>query len=115
MLLKDKKGAPQLAARLDLTAEEIALLMGSSPGTKKVQNIFEEAMRIQSREQIKEIELAWRKSSQPTLNKRSDGLLQTLSAVEGLPDDETRHPARAPAGQDSQSAVSFPFTARKQG
>ena len=104
MLLKDKKGAPQLAARLDLTAEEIALLMGSSPGTKKVQNIFEEAMRIQSREQIKEIELAWRKSSQPTLNKRSDGLLQTLS-VEGLPDDETRHPARAPAGQDSQSAA----------
>ena len=104
MLLKDKKGAPQLAARLDLTAEEIALLMGSSPGTKKVQNIFEEAMRIQSREQIEEIELAWRKSSQPTLNKRSDGLLQTLS-VEGLPDDETRHPARAPAGQDSQSAA----------
>jgi replication factor C large subunit len=72
MLLKDKKGAPQLAARLDLTAEEIALLMGSSPGTKKVQNIFEEAMRIRSREQIEEIELAWRKSSQPTLNKTSE-------------------------------------------
>jgi replication factor C large subunit len=104
MLLKDKRGASQQAAQLDLTAEEIALLMGSSPGTKKVQNIFEEAMRIRSREQIEEIELAWRKSSQPTLNKTYEGHLQMLS-MEGLPDDESRHPARAPAGQDGQSAA----------
>ncbi|MBC7121201.1 MAG: replication factor C large subunit [Candidatus Methanosuratus sp.] len=58
MLLKDKKGAPRLAAQLELTAEEIALLLGSSPGTKKVQSIFEEAQRIQVREQIEEIDLA---------------------------------------------------------
>ena len=74
MLLKDKKNAPRLAAQLDLTAEEIALLLGSSPGTKKVQNIFEEAMRIRSREEIEEIELAWRKSSQPSLTQMSGGL-----------------------------------------
>ncbi|HPW72720.1 MAG TPA: replication factor C large subunit, partial [Methanothrix sp.] len=64
MLLRNKKSAPQLAAQLELTAEEVALLLGSSPGTKKVQGIIDEAVRIQSREQIEKIELAWRKSGQ---------------------------------------------------
>lgn len=60
MLLKEKKVAPRLAAQLDLTAEEIALLLGSTVGTKKVQNIFEEAQKIKVREMIEEIELALR-------------------------------------------------------
>jgi len=64
MLLRNKKSAPQLAAQLELTAEEVALLLGSSPGTKKVQGIIDEAVRIQSREKIEKIELAWRKSGQ---------------------------------------------------
>ena len=37
LLLKDKKRAAPLAAELDLEAEEIALLLGSTPTTKKVQ------------------------------------------------------------------------------
>ncbi|HOV52582.1 MAG TPA: replication factor C large subunit, partial [Methanothrix sp.] len=59
LLLKDKRIAAPLAAELVLEAEEIALLLGSTPSTKKVQSIFEEAMRIRSAEEIEEIELAW--------------------------------------------------------
>src|SRR5690606_5153245 len=107
MLLKDKKKAPRLAAQLELTAEEIALLLGSSPGTKKVQNIFEEAMRIQSTEQIEEIELAWHKSSQPTLVQMSGGFAQTLS-VKGQPDDLTRSSAQLPAKEDVNTPAASP-------
>ncbi len=64
MLLKDRKIAAPLAAELGLEAEEIALLLGSTPTTKKVQTIFEEAMRIRSAEEIEEIELAWRGTAQ---------------------------------------------------
>lgn len=107
MLLKDKKNAPRLAAQLELTAEEIALLLGSSPGTKKVQNIFEEAMRIQSREQIEEIELAWRKGSQPTLSKMPGVLAQTLS-VKGQQDDEPGYLAQLPAEEGVRTSAPAP-------
>ncbi|HON34870.1 MAG TPA: replication factor C large subunit [Methanothrix sp.] len=73
MLLRNKKSAPQLAAQLELTAEEVALLLGSSPGTKKVQGIIDEAVRIQSREQIEKIELAWRKSGQAADDPGANG------------------------------------------
>jgi replication factor C large subunit len=64
MLLKDKKIAAPLAAELGLDAEEIALLLGSTPTTKKVQTIFEEAMKIRSAEEIEDIELAWHGTAQ---------------------------------------------------
>jgi len=73
MLLRNKKSAPQLAAQLELTAEEVALLLGSSPGTKKVQGIIDEAVRIQSREQIEKIELAWRKGGQAADDPGANG------------------------------------------
>jgi replication factor C large subunit len=59
LLLADKKRAPSLAAQLQLDMDEIALLIGSSPTTKKVQNIFEEAMNIRTAEEVEGIELAW--------------------------------------------------------
>jgi len=43
LLLKSKKLAPAVAAELDLNPDEIALLMVTTPTTKKVQTIFEEA------------------------------------------------------------------------
>ena len=64
MLLKDKKIAAPLAAELGLDAEEIALLLGSTPATKKVQTIYEEAMKIRSAEEIEDIELAWHGTAQ---------------------------------------------------
>jgi hypothetical protein len=64
LLLKDKKNAAQLAAELELDAEEIALLLGSTSATKKVQVLFEEAQKIREAETIEEIELAWHGTAQ---------------------------------------------------
>ena len=59
LLLADKKKAVPLAAELQLDADEIALLLGSTTSTKKVQNIFEEAMKMRAAEEYEEIELGW--------------------------------------------------------
>ncbi|MDD2755330.1 MAG: replication factor C large subunit [Methanothrix sp.] len=59
LLLADKKKAIPLAAQLELDADEIALLLGSTTSTKKVQNIFEEAMKMRAAEEFEEIELSW--------------------------------------------------------
>jgi replication factor C large subunit len=69
LLLADKKRAASLAAELALDAEEIALLLGSSPGTKKVQSIFEEASRIRAEELYEEIELGWQVTAQHSLGR----------------------------------------------
>jgi replication factor C large subunit len=59
LLLADKKKAVSLAAELELDADEIALLLGSTSSTKKVQNIFEEATKMRAAELFEEIELGW--------------------------------------------------------
>jgi replication factor C large subunit len=66
LLLKDKKTAVGTAEELDLDAE-IALLIGSTPSTKKVQSILEEAQKLKLQAQAEEIDLAWR--GQPTSMK----------------------------------------------
>jgi replication factor C large subunit len=71
LLLKDKKLAPKVAAELDLNPEEIALLTGSTPTTKKVQAVFEEAQRIREAEAVEDIELAWGGSAQKSLERAS--------------------------------------------
>jgi replication factor C large subunit len=70
LLLKDKKIAAPLAAELELDAEEIALLLGSTTTTtKKVQVLFEEAQKIREAETIEEIELAWHGTAQRSLGR----------------------------------------------
>ncbi|MGB5101443.1 MAG: replication factor C large subunit [Methanothrix sp.] len=59
LLLADKKKAVPLAAELELDADEIALLLGSTTSTKKVQSIFEGAMKMRAAEEFEEIELGW--------------------------------------------------------
>ncbi|OPX77491.1 MAG: Replication factor C large subunit [Methanosaeta sp. PtaB.Bin039] len=54
-LLRDKGMGPRVAALLDLNAEEIALLIESSPTTRKVQSIFEEAELLKESERLLEI------------------------------------------------------------
>ncbi len=67
LLLADKKKAVPLAAELQLDADEIALLLGSTSSTKKVQNIFEEAMKMRAAEEFEEIELGWTDRAQQPL------------------------------------------------
>lgn len=59
LLLADKKKAIPLAAELELDADEIALLLGSTTSTKKVQNIFEGAMKLRAEEVFEDIEFSW--------------------------------------------------------
>ncbi|HPS91201.1 MAG TPA: replication factor C large subunit [Methanothrix sp.] len=59
LLLVDKRKAIPLAAELELDADEIALLLGSTTSTKKVQNIFEGAMKLRAEEVFEDIEFSW--------------------------------------------------------
>jgi replication factor C large subunit len=59
MLLKNKDLAPKVAALLELNSEEIALVMGSSSSTKKVQTIHEEAQKLLEAEREEKIEMGW--------------------------------------------------------
>lgn len=59
----------QVAAELEL--EEIALLLGCTPVTKKVQTIFEEAQKIREAEAVEEIGLAWRRPEPEGGQRRS--------------------------------------------
>ncbi len=83
LLLADKHKAAPLAAELGLEAEEIALLMGSSPTTKKVQSIFEEAQKILAAEEYQEIELAWHGSGQRAIFGGEKGMTASVAAPEG--------------------------------
>jgi replication factor C large subunit len=67
LLLADKKKAVPLAAELVLDAEEIALLLGSTSTTKKVQSIFDEATKMRAAEEFEEIELGWTDRAQQPL------------------------------------------------
>ncbi|MFB3764977.1 MAG: replication factor C large subunit [Methanotrichaceae archaeon] len=76
-LLKDKRLAPKVAAELGLDAEEIALLIGSTSTTKKVQTIFEEAQRLREEERVADIEFSWRGSGQKVEEKTPETLRDT--------------------------------------
>jgi replication factor C large subunit len=96
LLLKDKRLAPKVAAELDLNPEEIALLTGSTPTTKKVQAVYEEALRIREAEAVEEIELAWGGSPQRSLQRTSDEIAEQRPAGK----------AEAEAKADSPEAIS---------
>ena len=84
LLLADKARGAALAAELALEAEEIALLLGSSPTTKKVQSIFEQAQSIRAAEEYEEIEQSWHGSGQRALSGGETGLIASASpAAEG--------------------------------
>jgi replication factor C large subunit len=106
LLLADKKKAASLAAELELEAEEIALLLGSSPSTKKVQSIFEEAQKIREVEEYQEIELGWQGTAQRSLGQAhaapSEGALEAALTAAAKPESaapaESVREEAAPAG-----------------
>jgi replication factor C large subunit len=87
LLLKDKKAAAPLAAELDLEAEEIALLLGSAPTTKKVQTLFEEALKIRNAEEIEDIEMAWHSTAQRSLAGASEARATSARTGAGEADE----------------------------
>ncbi len=99
LLLADKKKAAPLAAELELEAEEIALLLGSSPSTKKVQSIYEEAQKIREAEEFQEIELGWQSTAQRSLGHAPpEGALEAALTAAAKPEASAQaEPARAEA------------------
>lgn len=85
LLLKDKRLAPKIAAELNLDVDEIALLMGSTSTTKKVQTIFEEAQKIREEERIEDIEFSWRGSEQRPRERASEEKAKPAVAVPAIP------------------------------
>jgi replication factor C large subunit len=100
LLLKDKQKAAPLAAELDLEAEEIALLLGSAPATKKVQTIFEEALKIRTSEEIEDIEMAWHSTAQHSLAGASEACATPARTSAGEADESVAS-MKTGAGQDS--------------
>jgi len=103
LLLSDKKRAASLAAELGLEAEEIALLLGSSPSTKKVQSIYEEAQKIRAAEEFQEIEMGWQGTAQRSLSggpqaEPPEGALEAALTAAAKPEAAApAEPARAEA------------------
>ncbi len=93
LLLKDKRTAAPLAAELELEPEEIALLMGSTPTTKKVQVIFEEAQKIRETEEAKDIELAWHGTAQRPLGHAPEAAQARTEPSEEGPSPPSASPA----------------------
>jgi replication factor C large subunit len=103
LLLKHKQTAVPLAAELELEEEEIALLLGSTPTTKKVQTIFEEAQKMRAAEAIEDIELAWHGTPQRQLEGKPH-----LVADAGLGSAETGGTAKTPPEDAPGSTKSLP-------
>ena len=133
LLLSDKKRAAPLAAELELEAEEIALLLGSSPTTKKVQSIYEEAQKLRAAEEFQEIELGWQGTAQRSLGHApqgqaasSEGALEKALTAAAKPDGSAptepdraeAAPAGGPEGEErpaGEQEAAPPVQARKRG
>ena len=107
LLLKDKRIAAPLAAELVLEAEEIALLMGSTLTTKKVQMIFEEAQKIRADLAIEEIELAWHGTAQRSLARAPEAADTRAGAGLAEPSEEgPSSPSVSPSPEEPVAAKS---------
>lgn len=129
LMLADKKRASSLAAELELEAEEIALLMGSSASTKKVQSIYEEAQKMRAAEEYQEIEMGWQSTAQHSLGHTTqaqaaaaEGALEKALTAAAKPESAASAGAEAaPAGgpepeeKPSGGPDAAPVPARKRG
>jgi len=102
-LLKSKKLGPRIAAELDLNTDEIAMLMGSNPTTKKVQAIFEESQALKEKEQTEDIEFGWRGSQLPTQSSS-----QSLSQLPSQASSPSASPTQSSSQSLSQSSSPSP-------
>jgi len=59
LLLKDPETGPKVAALLGFSVEEIALLLGTKPTTKKVSKLYDAAQELLEEERVSDIEVAW--------------------------------------------------------
>jgi replication factor C large subunit len=72
LLLKDPERGPKVAALLEFSPEEIALLMGTKPTTKKVAKLYDAAQELLEEEAISEIEIAWGGTKKPEKDEKRE-------------------------------------------
>ena len=72
LLLKDPDTGPKVAALLDFTVEEIALLLGTKPTTKKVSKLYDAARELLEEERVSEIEIAWGGTKKPEQTEKRE-------------------------------------------
>ena len=72
LLLKNPDTGPKVAALLGFSVEEIALLMGTKPTTKKVAKLYDAAQELLEEERVSEIEIAWGGSKKPEKDEKRE-------------------------------------------
>lgn len=102
LLLKDRDLAPRVAALLDLNAEEIALLVGSTPTTKKVQSIFEESHRLREEERMRDMPDDENTGQRPDLAQDNAASAEAGRAQPGTDDAERAEDAKEVAKPEKQ-------------
>jgi len=95
LLLKDPETGPKVAALLDFTVEEIALLLGTKPTTKKVSKIREAAERILEEERVSEIEVAWGGAKKPEKAEKRERRRPDRVKKDALDEDDPEAASKA--------------------
>jgi len=88
LLLKDQDTGPKVAALLDFSVEEIALLLGTKPTTKKVAKLYDAAQEIIEEERVSQIEGAWGGSSKSEKAETMERPGRPDKTNSGAPDEE---------------------------
>jgi len=117
LLLKDPETGPKVTALLDFSVEEIALLLGTKPTTKKVAKLYDAAQELLEEERVSEIEIAWggqakpkepeKKKAQKTDEPSEDDLSENSRACPEVArsEDVAADAAADEAGLENESVV----------
>ncbi len=96
LFLKDPDMGPKVAALLGFSVEEIALLMGTKPTTKKVAKLYDAAQELLEEERVSEIEIAWGGTKKPDKSEKKERPRRPdKSKKDGLDEDESGASAKA--------------------
>ncbi len=88
LLLKNPEMGPKVAALLDFSVEEIALLLGTKPTTKKVSKLYDAAQELLEEERVSEIEVAWGGSRKPEKAEKRERPRRPDKAKKDAPDED---------------------------
>ena len=88
LLLKDPDTGPNVAALLGFSVEEIALLMGTKPTTKKVSKLYDAAQELLEEERVSEIEIAWGGTSKPEKAEKRERPRRSEKSKSGALDED---------------------------
>lgn len=104
LFLKDSDMGPKVAALLEFSVEEIALLMGTKPTTKKVSKLYDAAQELLEEERISEIEIAWGGTSKSEKAEKRERPRKSDKAKKDAGDEDDFEAGSKAAGLDEGPA-----------